>query len=74
MGHWVRGLLSVLAAVGLIACFFGVLAALVFGYSPNSPLSAGNLAVPLIASAAGMVLSGAALWALGRRPEGSDPT
>ena len=45
---------------------------MVLGFSPDSPLSPGDVITPLIASASGMALSGAALWALGRRPGEGD--
>lgn len=72
LSGWRRGTLPVLVAALLVACFSGMLAALVFGFSPDSPLSPADMVIPLLACASGMILSGAALCALGRGREEGD--
>ncbi|MDL2343808.1 hypothetical protein QOL99_06560 [Deinococcus sp. MIMF12] len=56
-----------LSVLGVVACFFGVLAALRLGFGPDAPVPRESALLLAALAALGLVLSGAALWWLGRR-------
>ncbi len=58
---------AVLLGPALVACFFGVLAALSLGFSREAPLPRESATVLLVVSPCGAVVSAVLLWGLNRR-------
>lgn len=71
MPRWLVRLLAVLAGCALIACFFGMLAALSLGVSQEAPLPQEAARVLLVFAGFGAVVCGVLLWGLNHNSDES---